>query len=111
MRKVSRIWPQVIFSSGWAALILAGFYGVVDLLGFRRWTFPLVVVGMNSIAMYSMAELIPGWLAGRLQAHLGPQVFEVFGGDYESLVRHGAILLVMWLICYWLYRQKVFIRI
>ena len=110
---VKRIWTPswTIYSAGWAALILAGFHGVVDLLGLRRWTFPLVVVGMNSIAMYCMAELIPGWLASRLQAHLGPDIFAMFGADYEPLVRHGAILLVLWLICYWLYRQKVFIRI
>ncbi len=48
---VKRIWTPswTFFSTGWTLLLLAGFYGVVDLLGFRRWTFPLVVVGMNSL--------------------------------------------------------------
>ena len=70
---VKRIWTPswALFSTGWALLFLAAFYSVVDMLGFRRWTFPLVVVGMNSIVMYVMAELIPDWLASRLQVHIG----------------------------------------
>ena len=51
---VKRIWTPAwtLFSTGWVVLILAAYYYVVDLRGHRRWTFPLLVVGMNSIAMY-----------------------------------------------------------
>jgi heparan-alpha-glucosaminide N-acetyltransferase len=33
------------------AVVLAVFYGIIDWRGFRRWSFPLVVAGMNSIAL------------------------------------------------------------
>ncbi len=96
-------------------MALAFFYAIVDLLGFRRWTFPFIVVGMNSILIYCMAELLlPGWFIGRLQTHLGSGFFTVWGlvpDLYSPLVRGTAILAVMWLICYWCYRQKIFIRI
>ena len=51
---VKRIWTPswALFSTGWTCLILAAFFGVVDMLKFRKWTFPLIVVGMNSITMY-----------------------------------------------------------
>src|SRR5262249_32718686 len=53
---VKRIWTPTwaIFSAGWTFYMLAGFYWLIDLAAFRRWAFPLVVVGMNSIAMYCM---------------------------------------------------------
>ena len=113
---VKRIWTPswTLFSTGWVLLALAGFYAIVDILGFRRWTFPFVVVGMNSILIYVMAELLPNWFLGRLQTHLGVGFHTLWGivpDVYSPLVRGVAILLVMWLICYGCYRQKIFIRI
>jgi predicted acyltransferase len=113
---VKRIWTPswTFFSTGWTLLMLAGFYGVVDLLGFRRWTFPLVVVGMNSLVMYCMAELMFDWLAERLRVHFRPDIFTLWGRvdpKFEPLVQSTAVLGLMWLICYWLYRQKIFVRI
>jgi predicted acyltransferase len=113
---VKRIWTPswALFSTGWALVALAAFYAVVDLAGHRRWTFPFVVVGMNSIVMYVMAELLPAWLASRMQVHLGQGVFTFWGhlaSVYEPVVRQTAVLGLMWLICYWLYRQRIFVRI
>src|SRR5439155_24221383 len=51
---VKKIWTPswVLYSGGWAFLILAGFYLVIDVIGFSFWAFPLRVIGMNSIAAY-----------------------------------------------------------
>ena len=110
---VKRIWTPswALFSGGWALLILAAFFGVVDVLKFRWWTFPLVVVGMNSITMYCMEELSHGWFQRTLRTHLGGDIFKMLDKPYEPLVAHAWVLLAMWLVCYWLYRQKIFIRI
>ena len=113
---VKRIWTPswVLFSTGWVLLALAGFYVVINILGFRRWTFPLVVVGMNSILIYVMSQLLPDWFVGRLRTHLGDGFFTLWGlvpAAYASLVSGIAILTIMWLVCYWCYRQKVFIRV
>lgn len=110
---VKRIWTPswTLFSTGWTCLILAGFFGVVDVLGFRKWTFPLVVVGMNSITIYVMAGLSKGWLERTIRTHVGSGVFDFLGSDYEPFLVQLWILLAMWLICYWLYRQRIFIRI
>jgi predicted acyltransferase len=110
---VKRIWTPswALFSTGWVLLILAAFYAVVDLLGYRRWTFPLIVVGMNSITMYVMAELSKDWLYGTLRTHFGTRPFDFLGPEYAPSLAQLWILLAMWLICYWLYRQRIFIRI
>jgi heparan-alpha-glucosaminide N-acetyltransferase len=134
---VKRIWTPswAVYSAGWTFLILSLLYGVIDGIGFRWWAFPFVVVGMNSITMYVMQDLyefkfwvarmvrvaldVPAnklyeWLNGRLpegrQIPLGDHWYS-FAGAYEPVAQATAIALVLWLICFWMYRQKFFVRI
>jgi heparan-alpha-glucosaminide N-acetyltransferase len=110
---VKRIWTPswAVFSAGWAALFLALFYWMVDMRHWRRWTLPFLVVGMNSIAMYVIVHVAEGYTADALRAHLGKSTFEVFGAAYEPMLVGGASLLIFWLMLYWMYRRKIFIRI
>ena len=121
---VKRIWTPswALYSTGWCCLILAGLYGVVDVLNIRRWTFPLVVVGMNSIAIYCMSMLLKPWAAKTLKTHLGDDIFRLklqfadqahyfVGAEYEPIVKALLVGLLFWLACYWMYRQKIFVRI
>lgn len=113
---VKRIWTPswTLFSTGWCCLILASLYGVIDILGFRRWAFPLKVVGMNSIAVYVMAMSLKPWTARQWKTHFGENVFTLYGTVDAAIapsVQAVMVGSVFWLICYWLYRQKIFIRI
>ena len=119
---VKRIWTPswTLFSTGWCCLILATLYGLIDMLNFRRWAFPLVVVGLNSIAIYCMGMLLKPWTARTLETHLGQDIFIEVGrilplGEqyeaYEPTVQAVMVGLVFWLICWWLHRQKIFLRI
>ena len=110
---VKRIWTPswVLFSGGWCFLFLAGFYAVLDLIGVRFWAFPLRVIGMNSIAAYCMAGLWESFIARNLTIHLGKDTFAVVGQPYEPLLHGVAVLLVLWLILFWMYRRKLFLRI
>ncbi len=116
---VKRIWTPswAVYSTGWTLLMLAGFYLVVDVIGLRRAALPLVVVGMNSILMYCMSQLIGssnGWIAQNLQRHFGDGIFTAYGHLdplYSPILRASLVLFVMWLVCVWLYRQKTFVRI
>ena len=121
---VKRIWTPswTLFSTGWTCLFLAGFYGLIDLLRWQAWSFPLRVVGMNSIAMYCMFQLMRKWLFHAIEIHFwwfpnllgrwfGSENLAYFGQLYGPMVRDGVTLLGLWLICLWLYRQKIFIRL
>jgi len=110
---IKRIWTPswAVFSTGWCCLILAALYGIVDVLKFRRWTYPLTVVGVNSIAMYCMSHQLKPWVGGTLRMLLRQDIFQIFGAGYEPMVRSTMIGLVFWLICLWLYHRKMFIRI
>ena len=107
---VKRIWTPswAVFSAGWTFAILAAFFGVIEVLGWKRWSFPLVVVGMNSIAMYCMSQLLKPWIGRTWRTHFGRYWFE---GEYGPIVYSSAVLLGLWLLCLWLYRRKIFLRI
>lgn len=110
---VKRIWTPswVLFSGGSCFLLLAAFYAVVDAAGRKAWAFPLVVIGMNSIAAYMIAHLFDAFIARSWKTHLWPGAFQIFGAAYEPLLHGAAVLLVLWLILYWMYRRKLFLRI
>jgi predicted acyltransferase len=107
---VKRIWTPswAVFSTGWALWILALFVWLIEIQGARRWAFPLVVVGMNSIAMYVMNQLGHSWVASTLKTHLGQ---DIFSGTYGPIFESLAVLGVLWLACNWLYRRQIFVRI
>jgi predicted acyltransferase len=46
-----------------------------------------------------------------LTTHLGASVFKVCGEAYVPLLHGAAVLLVFWLILFWMYRRKIFLRI
>ncbi len=122
---VKRIWTPTwaVFSGGWTLWILAAFYAVIDLWGWRRWAWPLAVVGVNSITMYCLSQLMRSFTKATLKTHLATVdqwanwdpgcVYYVFGDEfaYSPIVERVAVLSVFWLICAWLYWQKIFVRI
>jgi predicted acyltransferase len=120
---VKRIWTPswAVYSSGWTFLFLAGFYAVIDRVGWRAWAFPFVVVGMNSIVMYCMAQLIKGWTEKTLRTHwptvqwagglVQLSVAAVFAPPYGPIVLSASALFVLWLVCLWMYRRGIFVRI
>ena len=110
---VKRIWTPswAIFSAGVVAVALTAFYAIIDLQDRRRWSFPLVVAGMNSIALYVLWQLMGGFIKDNVRRHLGPHIFESLGPDYTTMLERGTVLVVLWLILLWMYRRGLFLRI
>ena len=110
---VKRIWTPswTIFSGGICFLFLAAFSWIIDVKGFRKWEFPLVVIGMNSIAAYCIAHLLAGFLDSTFRIHLGPKFFQFAGVGLEPFFQGTAILLCYWLLLFWMYRRKLFLKI
>jgi heparan-alpha-glucosaminide N-acetyltransferase len=110
---VKRIWTSsyTLYSGGLVVLILAGFYALIDWKGWRRWSFPLLVIGANSIAIYVMSWTIEHFISSALVRHLGRAPFAVMGPPFEPVLRGAAVLVVFWLILLWMYRRKIFLRI
>jgi len=110
---VKRIWTPAwtLFSGGWCFGLLAVFYYVVDVKKTQNAFFPLIVVGMNSIAAYVLAHTVVGFIDESFRINISQQYDLIFGEPYKTLLSGFVILAVQWLILYWMYRKKLFIRI
>jgi len=111
---VKRIWTPAwtIFSGGICFLFLTLFYFVVDVKGYKRWSFFLMVIGANSIAAYCIADGgLLSYIKKSLYIHLGKQYDQLFGAPYASLVSGGLSLFFVWLILNWMYKKRIFIKI
>lgn len=111
---VKRIWTPgwAIFSGGWCFLILAAFYAIIDLVGWRRWAFVGVVVGLNPITFYVMGWIVVDWINANLGRHLGTNFFKMIAGQtFGPLLGTVVLVSLLWLIVYWMYRRKLFLRI
>lgn len=110
---VKRIWTPAwtLFSGGICFLFLAAFSWIIDMKGYRKWAFPLVVVGMNSIAAYMIAHLFEDFIYGTFRTNIGERPFQIFGTGLEPLTMGAAVLFTYWLILLWMYRRKLFLKI
>lgn len=110
---VKRIWTPawVLFSGGLCFWFLAAFCWAVEVKGWRKAVFPLVVIGMNSIAAYCMDHLIYRWIVDTYRIHLGKDFFAFAGKVWEPFFLGCAILAFYWLVLWWMYRRKLFLRV
>jgi predicted acyltransferase len=105
---VMKLWTTSygLMSAGWACLMFLFFYWIIDIVGYKRWAFPLAVIGMNAIFIYMFTSLI----------HLDPivdpftrEISKVWPSS-ELLFQQVAVLAVEWLILFWMYKRKIFLR-
>ncbi|MBM3706548.1 MAG: DUF5009 domain-containing protein [Actinobacteria bacterium] len=97
----------VLFSGGISILLLCLFYYIIDYKGFKRWSFPFVVIGLNAIAVYVVTILYDFGLFADVLVH----------GfiNYLKDARHAFFIFVVialkWLFVYFLYRKKIFLKV
>jgi heparan-alpha-glucosaminide N-acetyltransferase len=110
---VKRIWTPAfaIFSAGWVTLALAGFVAVVDGWGWKRLAFPLIVAGLNPITLYCLWQLSSSFIREQVRTHFGQGIFTAFGPTWRPLLERGVVLVFLWLIVWWMYRRKIFLRL
>jgi heparan-alpha-glucosaminide N-acetyltransferase len=107
---VKRIWTAsfTLYSTGWVVFMLIGFYWLIEVKGYRKWAFPLVVVGMNSIFIYSVGQVLKGWIDRAVAVFTFRYTFI---GDLAPVAQACTVLLVMWYMCYWLYQRKILFKL
>ncbi|MEO1497031.1 MAG: DUF5009 domain-containing protein [Planctomycetota bacterium] len=110
---VKKLWTPsfVLVSGGLSLWLLALLYAVIDMAGWRSWAWPAEVVGRNPLAMYFMTWAVAGWVLAALQRHLGCDVFQTLGDAYAPLLGNLAVGLVLWMICWWMDRNRAYVRL
>ncbi|MGN0833439.1 MAG: acyltransferase family protein [Kiritimatiellia bacterium] len=98
----------VLLAGGCSFVAFALFYWIVDVRGWRRWTFVLRVVGMNSITIY-LAQRMLGFRVATDFFFGGAA--GLCGPAWGAVVTSFGHVAVCWLFLYFLYRRKVFLKV
>ncbi len=108
---VKRIWTPswTLYSGGWCLAFLYFFHLLCDFAGLKRWAFPMIVIGANSIAAYVMSYALVPTLREYVDKWPGFlwKESKLYGPHLTGLV----VLVVIWLILYLMNRFKLFVRI
>ncbi|MBN1805420.1 MAG: DUF5009 domain-containing protein [Sedimentisphaerales bacterium] len=96
----------VLVAGGLSLLLLALFYWIIDVKGYKKWAFFFIIIGMNPITIYFLQRFVDFdgiagfFLSGTIErANL-----------LEPLVLPFGVVLVKWLFLWFLYRHKIFFR-
>lgn len=96
-----------LLAIGISTLLFALFFGIIDVARFSSWSFALRVIGMNSLTIYLGGRLVSfhdmsAFLFGRLSGLVG---------DAGPLLILCGVLVLEWLVLYFFYRQRWFLRV
>jgi len=109
---VKRRWTSsyVLWCGGLSYLLMALFYWVIDINGWRRWAGLFIAIGSNSILAYLISSLFMGGFASLATT--------LFGGlsVWMSSYWHGVFLTTAkfsfaWLLLIYLRRQQLYLRL
>ena len=108
---IKNLWTStfVLYAGGWSLILLAIFYLVIDVWGFRKWAFPFVVIGLNSITIYMLNSGIIDF------AQMGKYFFGGLASHFSELtqpvIMASGFVLCMWTTLYILYKNKIFLKV
>jgi predicted acyltransferase len=96
-----------LLCAGWSLLFLSVFYLLIDTWRLRAWALFFVVIGANSIFIYMARRMVDfgytaHFLFDGLLRHSGP---------FQPLFWAMAVVFVEWLLLYFLYRRRIFVRV
>ncbi len=102
------VWTSsfVLYSGGMSLLLLALFYWVIDVKGYKGWTFFFVVIGMNAITIWVGQRLIDF----EFTADALFQGFSKYLGVIAPLFMAFAVLMMKWLFLWFLYIKRIFLK-
>ncbi|MDD4871668.1 MAG: DUF5009 domain-containing protein [Kiritimatiellae bacterium] len=106
---IFRLWSSsyAMLVIGISAILLGLFYWIIDVKGYRKWAFPFVVVGMNAITIYMAPLLIDFNKIVNFFVH----GFVNYMGSFKPVFLALCILTVKWLLLYFLYKKKIFLKV
>jgi len=107
---VKALWTSsfVLFAAAYSAAMLALFYWIVDVRGWRGWTLYFRVIGLNSITIY-MAMRIVGF--EKTNKYFFGGLANLFPAPWSTFVIDLGMLVVVWTFLYFLYRRKIFLKV
>ena len=106
---IKYIWSSsfVLFAGGISLILLGLFYLVIDVWGYKKWAFGFIVIGLNAIVAY----MLPTFVSFRTIAGFFVRGLDKWVGDWTEFNHTLAAFFVLWLLLFYLYRNKTFVKI
>ncbi len=106
---IKNLWTSsfVLVAGGWSLILLSFFYTVIDVLRWQKWSFVWTVIGMNAITIY----IAPRFIDFNKMATFFLTGTAQLTGDWSPVVLTAGTLLAKWLFLYYLYRNRIFLRL
>lgn len=106
---IKYIWTSsmVLFIGGQCFILMGLFYLIIDVLGFKKWAFIFIVIGMNSITAYMSGMFIHF----SHTANVLVQGLDKWLGNWTAFVHAVTVFALIWFMLYLMYKKKIFVRI
>jgi predicted acyltransferase len=113
----------VVYTSGLALCFLGFCYWLIDIKGYKKWSKPFVIFGVNALALYVGAELLAKSMylinvAGTngepisLQGWIYNNLFLAIASPVTASLLYAICFILLWLFVMWLlYRKEIYIKV
>ncbi|MBN1488416.1 MAG: DUF5009 domain-containing protein [Phycisphaerae bacterium] len=99
----------VFYAGGWSLLFLSVFYFIIDVCRLRRWAFFFVVIGVNPITIYFVANRLVDFKY--TATFLFDGALRHVDEPLRAVLWASGVILLEWLFLLFLYRKRVFLRV
>ncbi len=109
---IKKCWTTTynLLSGGISFLLLALFYLVIDVRGYKKWTLFFRVIGINSIFIYLIVVGNLLNISSTTRSMIG-WIIHPMGENAGHLILTIGNLALAWLLLYFMYKRHIFIRV
>ncbi|MCF2506976.1 DUF5009 domain-containing protein [Dyadobacter sp. CY107] len=98
----------IMLTSGMAFILLATFYWIIDVKGYKKWAFFFQVIGMNSLVIYLAVRFIDFNASSKL---LFEGLYKYAPEKWHEVFNALGGFVIVWFFLYFLYRNKIFVKV
>jgi len=119
-----KIWTSsyVLFTAGWALMLLAACYELIEVRLIKRWSKPFEMMGLNAIALF-VASVFLIKIAAKTQLGTGETAVSIYNWIYQNIFAswagnfNGSFLFALVTLLFWygvavlMYQKRWFIKV
>ena len=119
-----QLWTSsyVLYTAGIATVVLSSMIWLIDVNGYKKWTYPFIVFGSNSIFIFTLSGIWAKILL-KIKFILGGEQISGYSYLYQTMFLplagdiNGSLLfalfhvLAFWFVLLWMYKKKIFIKL
>ncbi|WP_071189245.1 acyltransferase family protein [Trichormus sp. NMC-1] len=119
-----KLWTSsyVVFTAGWALMLLAACYELIEVRLIKRWSKPFEIMGLNAIALF-VASVMLIKITARTQLGTGENaisiynwiyqnIFASWAGNFNGSFLFGLVTVFLWYgVAVLMYQKRWFIKV